>query len=180
MKPRIIIVILGFAFLSVVAVLFLALRSENAPIQISASLLGTTNGFVGVTNGSWTVYTVTNHTTNSFYYAGAKIELRMDNNWILDPALTPTEIGGWLAPPNRAWHDGRGKLTSGGSFHVFFNTPENGARWRASLRFLPNQAFRVPPSLRTNTAMWAALAEDVMSVLDRKRPYDCSVPEAVR
>src|SRR5213593_3812974 len=151
-------VLLSLAVFSAAAVIFLALRSESAPPQISALLLGTTNGIVGVTNGSWTVYCVTNHTTSSFFYAGAKIELRVDHGWILDPALTPTESGGWHAPPSRAWHDGSGVLTNGGSFHVFFNTPPgHDARWRASLRFLRNQPSLVPQRLRTNTATSAAL-----------------------
>jgi hypothetical protein len=179
MKPRIAVVILGVAFVLAVIVLSLVIRPPRVPPQVSAFFFGVTNGFVGVTNGSWAVYTVTNHTANSFYYAGAKIELRVGDRWEIDPAITPTEVG-WLAPPNRTWHDGDGKLTSGGSFRVFFNAPENGARWRASLRFVPNQASRVPLSLKTNTATWAALGEDIMGSMDRKRPYDCSVPEAVR
>ena len=171
-------VLLSLAVLSVAAVLFLALWSGGAAPQISALLLGTTNGIVGVTNGSWTVYAVTNHTKNTFFYAGAKIELRVDHGWILDPALTPTEVGGWLVPPNRTWHDGNGVLTSGGSFLIFFNTPAHGARWRACLRFIRDRPSQVPQSLRTNTATWAALAADAMGILDRRGRYDCPVPEA--
>jgi hypothetical protein len=92
------VVLLGLAVLFATAALLVALRSGRTPPQISARLLGMTNGVVGLTNGSWTVYVVTNHTTTSFGYAGAKIELKGDRGWILDPALTPTEVG-WLAPP---------------------------------------------------------------------------------
>jgi hypothetical protein len=148
---------------------------------ISVLPAGTTNGIVGIANGVWSVYCVTNQTTDSFFYAGAKIELKTSNGWIVDPALTPTDVGGWIAPPTRAWHDGRGVLRGGGTFHVFFNAPTDGSQWRAALRFYPDRrSSALSMSLTTNPAASAALVEAALSTLDRSRPCDYAVPAPIK
>jgi hypothetical protein len=143
---------------------------------ISVFPIGTTNGVVGLTNGHWAVYCVSNHTTNSYSYAGAKIELKTDNGWVLDPALKPTEVGGWIAPPSRMWHDGSGILAGGGRFRVFFNAPENGAAWRASLRFFHRRPPTVSAALKGDPSTLAAVREAAGNILDRPRSYDVQVP----
>lgn len=154
--------------------------TRSIPREISIFPAGTTNGIVGFTNGAWAVYWVTNHTTNSFWYAGAKIELKTTNGWIVDPVLTPTEVGGWVAPRTRVWRDDGSVLTNNGSFHIFFNVPEHGVRWRASLRFVRRSS--VVPALSTaKPSVSAGLVEEALSILDRSTPYvDCPLPEAFR
>jgi|SRR6266481_5424445 len=109
--------------------------APRSPIKVS--VIGTTNGVVGITNGSWTIYSVTNHTTNSFPYLGSRIEIKRGDTWILEPRLEPTEVGGWLSPPTLTWNDGPGTLNPTSSFHVYFRARGDSAVWRASLRFIP-------------------------------------------
>jgi hypothetical protein len=156
--------------------MMLVLNVSHSRQDISAFPEGTTNGVVGFATGHWTVYCVSNHTTNSFSYAGAKIELKTDSGWILDPALSPTEIGGWLAPPSRMWHDGTGIMPAHGSFHIFFNAPENSSRWRASLRFVRRRPTTMPVSLKSNPSALAAAGGAAGDILDRPRYCDVNVP----
>ena len=86
----------GAVVLLIVVLLYLM---RNAPAASSppilASFAALTNGTVGITNGRWAIYVVTNLTTNSFSIVGAKIEIEGSNGWQLDPTLRPIEGGTW-------------------------------------------------------------------------------------
>src|SRR6266487_2418759 len=132
-------VCLGLAAIFAAVVVLLALRSPR-PQPVSIGFVGTTNGTVGLTNTHWFVYVVTNHTTNSFTFAGAKILLKTGHGWILDPTLRATETGSWIVPPTRMWRDESGirrfgeTLPARGSFRLFLAAPADATRWKTSLR----------------------------------------------
>jgi len=149
---------------------------------ITVTFIGTTNGVVGITNGSWAIYSVTNHTTNSFLYLGSKIEIKRGNTWVLDPALEPTEIGGWLSPPTLTWHDAvHAFLDPTGRFHVSFRAREDSAEWRASLRFISAAPAGAVPAFPQNATVVDGFMQEardrVHTLRNPARYYDCPIPE---
>ena len=171
----------GAVVLLIVVLLYL-MRNAPAPSSppIVASFGGVTNGTVGITNGRWAMYVVTNVTTNSFFIVGAKIEIEGSNGWQLDPTLRPTERGTWWPLPARAWHDAKdGRLGVGASFHYFVRVPDDPTPWKATISFLEDRRPRIrspsPATIRI-------LMEDAQDRLDGLRYplkyYDCQLPDA--
>jgi hypothetical protein len=170
------------AVLTVFLVLLLGRACTSTPAPLVASFIRMTNGRVGVTNGRWAVYVVTNLTTNTFCIAGARIELRRSNRWELEPTLEKREGGNYWPPPTRAWHDApAAAIGVGGSFHFFVRAPDDPTPWRASIDFLED---KVPPMPGPSSpALTQILLEDAQDFLDSKlhapKRYVCPLPEAV-
>ncbi len=170
----------GAAALLIVVLLHLMRNAPTpGPPPIVASFGGVTNGTVGITNGRWAMYVVTNVTTNSFCIVGAKIEIEGSNGWQLDPTLRPTERGTWWPLPTRAWHDAKdARLGVGASFHYFVRVPDDPTPWRTTISFLEDRRPRVRPP--TNEII-RILIEDAQDRLDSRRyplrNYDCRLPD---
>jgi hypothetical protein len=172
------------AVVLLIVMLFCLMRNASAPSspRIVASFAGVTNGTVGITNGRWATYVVTNTTSNSFSIVGAKIEIEGSNGWQLDPTLRATEGGTWWPLPTRGWHDSKdGRLGVGASFHYFVRLPDDPVPWKATISFLEDRRARMrPPS----TAIPRILMEDALDWLDSLRyphiNYDCQLPDVAK
>src|SRR4051794_5400875 len=131
---------------------FLFVRFVIGAHPVSVTYAGSTNGWVGITNGSWSIFVVSNRTMKSLAYAGAQLQFRTPGGWEDEPDAIETEMG-WKGNPARFWQTGP-FLDGHSSIYVFVAQPPGTNAWRANLAFAESLSRPLPAWLPTFTYRW--------------------------
>src|SRR5258706_1784592 len=142
--------LLIICFVGVTVLLSVIFVSRVHPVSVTYA--GSTNGWIGITNGAWSIFVVSNRTQKALTYAGAQLQFRKAGLWEADPDAIETEIG-WRGNPARFWQTGP-TLGGHGTIYLFIAAPPGTNAWRANLAFAEPLSRPLPAWLPRFTYRW--------------------------